>query len=76
MERTQKKDCYCSNINGGLKTMRQALRLYNQEEKNFMMGGQKQQRKSIPIRKDYYAELREVEMMMAKIRYGWGKRDE
>ncbi len=56
--------------------MRQALRLYNQEEKNFMMGGQKQQRKSIPIRKDYYAELREVEMMMAKIRYGWGKRDE
>lgn len=49
------------------------MRLYNQEEKNFMMGGQKQQRKSIPIRKDYYAELREVEMMMAKIRYGYGR---
>lgn len=29
--------------------------------------------KSIPIKKDHYGELREIELTVAKIKYGWGE---
>lgn len=29
--------------------------------------------KNIPIKKDHYGELREIELTVAKIKYGWGE---
>lgn len=57
--------------------MRQVAKQIEQEKKNFFRSNLNQsKRKSIPIKKDCYAELREIELMVAKIKYGWGEQDE
>ena len=61
--------------------LRQLARQIEQEKMNFFRSNPNQRinqskRKSIPIKKDCYVELREIELMVAKIKYGWGEQDE
>ena len=32
--------------------------------------------RDISVKKDYYTEQREIERTIARIKYGWGKKDE